>query len=243
MILEESFYGHTTFSGVAHQVTYFLALSLSLSAGIESLPQFSKGPGVMSTISQVRSVVDPALFGALGVISIVHVHESQELIINYHTAMGWMLITLGVVILMCSLTHSVADWHHPACRQMRLVLTFAWLVPGGWFMQMSLMVYAGPFGIDRLMEEYGIHARTGSEAIGTLFSCNLVTSSLVFLVLASGRSPDAREFQNQELSRTNKYIAYSASPIEKDDDSPKREAIRNDALRIRKDDPGDIGDE
>jgi hypothetical protein len=211
-------HGHAGFFRFAHQAIYSVGFVLSLSSGIESLLRLNKEPASRSFIAQVRSVVDPAMFGALGVLTIVHQHDTNELTINYHTILGLMMITLGFVILMCSLIHSVADWHHPACRIIRLVHTFAWLMPAGWLMQMSFVVYAGDFGVDRWMEENGINAKTASEEIGTCFSFHMLTSSLVFLVLASARSPGARESLPRETIAIGKYTGFSALPNRKLDD-------------------------
>merc|ERR1740121_3194848 len=121
------------------------------------------------------------------------------------------MIALGAVIFLCALVHRVADKQHPACRTMRLLHTFAWIVPGGWFMQMAVMVYAGHGGLHRWLRDWKLIAHSDLEETGTFFSVNLIFDVLVFLVFATAPSPDGRGYHGYQIGCTEEEESVSGA--------------------------------
>ena len=188
MVGEEITAGHGHFYNYVHQLLFTLGFLLSLSAGLEAvLERRGMDRDTAADASRIRCVVDAALFSGLGALIIVHVHDPSPIATYFHTGLGVMLIALGAVILVCAIAHRCTPRDHPACKMMRLVQAFAYILPGGWCMQMAVLIYSGDGGLQQVLMDTNIRASTPLEEAGTFFSLNLLSSALLLAILSAAQ--------------------------------------------------------
>lgn len=140
----------------------------------------------------VRCVVDPACLCAMSFLFIGHVHDTRPLPTLNHTYLGYLLITLALSIFCCAIVHAVLPQPTSrACRAMRLLNAFAYLLAGTWLLQMAIFFYSSAYngggpgdGLHALLEQRGFAARSPTEAALFYLALTVLLSALVLSMQA-----------------------------------------------------------
>jgi len=179
------------FTMLTHELIYFMGVTFGLLVGMQDAAGrcvgcHSRVMTAVAAVSKMRSVIDPAMWFAIAVVLIVHVHDRREIATLYHTLMGVMMMTLGVVVLLCSLAHHTASHDHPTCKTLRLILAFVHILPGQWFMSMGLWMYSNHSGgLHERLQALGAKTPSPQEEVGVLLGASFVTSAMVLSIVAS----------------------------------------------------------
>ncbi len=179
--------GLQRFYNWVHMLLYTIGAVLSLGGGLHEPLTCCGCERTASTVAMLRCVLDPLCFAALGAIFIVLEPLRDPLATFYHAILGRLLIVLGLAIHLCSLTHHVMPREHMFATTMRLVHALAYMLPGCWMMQMSIMMYSSfDGGLVKKLRAAGIKADTGIEEAGALFALNLLVSAGLLAFAACG---------------------------------------------------------
>ena len=120
----------------AHELMYVACACIVLSGTLQSVLAAPRA----ARMAEARRVLDPAAFGALGVLFLSHIHDKSAMGIGWHTVLGWALIAQGAVMVLAGCVHAHAPRVSAAHLASELV-AFSYMVPGVWLLHMATFHY------------------------------------------------------------------------------------------------------
>lgn len=124
------------FHNYAHCAMYALGMLLSLSASYEDIRgSHAQHGGLQQYVRRQRYAVEPALWTALGIMLISHVHDTGYVLKLSHAFLGWMFVLLAALQIVSGVIHDVSP-NGSIPFALRSFNSFAWLLPGIWLLHM-----------------------------------------------------------------------------------------------------------